>query len=54
MNSVDGKRSRPMSLTLHDDHEDEDNTEIDEEHDGVTFKVLDEISQRGFFTTKLV
>ena len=40
MNSVDEKRTRPTSISLHDDHDDEDHTEEDEEHDGVTFKVL--------------
>jgi hypothetical protein len=38
MNPADGKLSRPTSLSLHDDHDDEDHAE--EEHDGFTFKVL--------------
>ena len=42
MNSVDGKRTRPGSISLIDDHDDKDSiTEEDEEHDGVTFKVLE-------------
>jgi hypothetical protein len=41
MSSVDGKRSCLASISLGNDHEDEDNTEEGEEHDGVTFKVLD-------------
>jgi hypothetical protein len=39
MNTTDGQPSRPTSLSLHDDHDDEDHAEEDEEHDGVTFKV---------------
>ena len=40
MNSVDGKRTQPASISLNDDHEDRNIIEDDEEHDGVTFKVL--------------
>ena len=39
MNPVDGKPARPTSISLNNDHDDEDHTEVDEEHDGVTFKV---------------
>ena len=41
MSSVDGKRSRLASISLHDVHDDKESTEEDEEHEGVTFRVLD-------------
>jgi len=44
MNSVDGKRTRPGSISLIDDQDDKDSiTEEDEEHDGVTFKDIKQI-----------
>eukprot|EP00090_Calanus_glacialis_P024922 TRINITY_DN38693_c0_g1_i1.p1 TRINITY_DN38693_c0_g1~~TRINITY_DN38693_c0_g1_i1.p1 ORF type:complete len:144 (-),score=44.36 TRINITY_DN38693_c0_g1_i1:96-527(-) len=43
MNPVDGKPTRPTSISLHEDHDDEDHTEVDEEHDGVTFKDIKQI-----------
>ena len=39
MNSVEGKRTRPASISLNEDNDDNDTIEDDEEHDGVTFKV---------------
>ena len=39
MNSVEGKRTRPASIALNEDNDDNDTIEDDEEHDGVTFKV---------------
>jgi len=43
MNSVEGKRTRPASISLNEDNDDNDTIEDDEEHDGVTFKDIKQI-----------